>query len=147
MYCSSSGSGSCDSSTTKPPRRWATKKFICWAYDQNSGELRIHTDEEMDHPSFTSRVYCQKITHPGWENYSTEDLKVNARNVLKNAKPIDAKNSNNFTAPIKRSGLDLQELWCIISMSIFFWAILIQESTYILLPYKIIWVFHDIFWV
>ena len=86
------------------------QKFICWAYDQNSGELRIHTDDEMDHPSFTSRVYCQKITHPGWENYSTEDLKVNARNVLKNAKPIDAKNSNNFTAPIKRSGLDLQEL-------------------------------------
>ena len=100
------------------------KKFICWAYDQNSGELRIHTDEEMDHPSFTSRVYCQKITHPYWENYSTEDLKVNARNelemakdrklhatnALEIAKAIDAKKSNNFTAPIKRSGLDLHEL-------------------------------------
>ena len=86
------------------------KKFICWAYDQNSGELRIHTDDEMDHPSFTSRVYCQKITHPGWENYSTEDLKVNARIALKNTKAIEAKDSNNFTAPIKRSGLDLHEL-------------------------------------
>ena len=86
------------------------KKFICWAYDQNSGELRIHTDEEMDHQSFTSQVYCQKITHPYWENYSTEDLKVYARNALEKAKAIDANNSNNFTSPIKRSGLDLHEL-------------------------------------
>ena len=86
--------------------------LICWAYDQNSGELRIHTDEEMDHPSFTSRVYCQKITHPYWENYSTEDLKVNARNELEISKDrkLNAKKSNNFTAPIKRSGLDLHEL-------------------------------------
>ena len=86
------------------------EKLICWAYDQNSGELRIHTDEEMDHPSFTSRVYCQKITHPAWENYSTEDLKVYARNALEKAKAVDSKNSNNFTAPIKRIGLDLHEL-------------------------------------
>lgn len=96
--------------------------LICWAYDQNSGELRIHTDEEMDHPSFTSQVYCQRITQLGWENFSTEDLKVNARNALEIAKTlnntnaleiakaIDAKKSNNFTAPIKRSGLDLHEL-------------------------------------
>ena len=98
------------------------EKLICWAYDQNSGELRIHTDEEMDHPSFTSQVYCQRITQLGWENFSTEDLKVNARNALEIAKTlndtnaleiakaIDAKKSNNFTAPIKRSGLDLHEL-------------------------------------
>ena len=86
--------------------------------------MRIHTDEEMDHQSFTSQVYCQKITHPYWENYSTEDLKVNARNelemakdrklnatnALEIAKAIDAKNSNNFTAPMRRSGLDLHEL-------------------------------------
>ena len=98
------------------------EKLICWAYDQNSGELRIHADEEMDHPSFTSQVYCQRITQLGWENFSTEDLKVNARdaleiaktlndtNALEIAKAIDAKKSNNFTAPIKRSGLDLHEL-------------------------------------
>ena len=98
------------------------EKLICWAYDQNSGELRIHTDEEMDHPSFTSQVYCQRITQLGWENFSTEDLKVNARNALEIAKTlndtnaleiakaIDAKKSNNFTAAIKRSGLDLHEL-------------------------------------
>jgi len=98
------------------------EKLICWAYDQNSGKLRIHTDEEMDHPSFTSQVYCQRITQLGWENFSTEDLKVNARNALEIAKTlndtnaleiakaIDAKKSNNFTAPIKRSGLDLHEL-------------------------------------
>ena len=122
MYRSSSGSGSCDSSTTKPPRRWATKKVYMLGLWSNSGELRIHTDEEMDHPSFTSRVYCQKITHPDWENYSTEDLKVNARNELEISKDrkLNAKKSNNFTAPIKRSGLDLHELWCTISMSIFF---------------------------
>ena len=76
----------------------------------------------MDHPSFTSQVYCQRITQPGWENFSTEDLKVNARNALEIgkilnatnaleiAKAIDAKKSNNFTAPSKRSGLDLHEL-------------------------------------
>ena len=85
-------------------------KFICWAYDQHSGELRIHTDEEMDHPSFTSQVHCQKISHPYWENYSTEDLKLYARNALEKAKAVDSNNSNNFTAPIKRSGLDLHEL-------------------------------------
>ena len=85
-------------------------KFICWAYDQHSGELRIHADEEMDHPSFTSQVHCQKIAHPYWENFSTEDLKVYARNALEKAKAVDSNNSNNFTAPIKRSGLDLHEL-------------------------------------
>ena len=83
------------------------KKFVCWDYDQHSGELKIHTEEEMDHPSFTSQVYCQKITHLHWENYSAEDLKVDARDALKIA---NAKNSNNITAPITRSGLDLHEL-------------------------------------
>ena len=94
--------------------------LICWAYDQNSGELRIHTDEEMDHPSFTSQVYCQRITQLGWENFSTEDLKVNARNALEIAKTLNDTNTLEIAKAIdakkveqlyiKRSGLDLHEL-------------------------------------